>query len=141
MRFPFLELPGEPSIARPAIPVTVEGLESAPQRCLVDTGALRNLFGSWLAEAAAVSLEGAPEEQFAVGGVTTTGRMVRLDLALDRWRFDAAVWFCDPWPFAFNLLGQEGFLRLFRVTLSAAQGWLDCEPETEVGAAGKSSAR
>jgi hypothetical protein len=39
------------------------------------------------------------------------------------------VSFCDPWPFAFNLLGQEGFLRFFRLTICAAEGWLDVEPE------------
>jgi hypothetical protein len=27
------------------------------------------------------------------------------------------------------LLGQEGFLRYFRLTLCAAEGWLELEPE------------
>jgi len=44
-------------------------------------------------------------------------------------RYDAPVSFCDPWPFAFNLLGQEGFLRFFRLTLCAADCWLEIEPE------------
>ena len=44
-------------------------------------------------------------------------------------RYDAPVTFCDPWPFPFNVLGQEGFLRYFRVTLCAADYWLEVEPE------------
>ena len=68
-------------------------------------------------------------ERFAVGGITTTGWMARVDLELATSRFDAPVWFCDPWPFSFNLLGQEGFLRYFHLEVCAAEGWLDCEPE------------
>jgi hypothetical protein len=43
------------------------------------------------------------------------------------------VSFCDPWPFAFNLLGQEGFLRHFRLELCAAADWLEIEPEETRG--------
>jgi hypothetical protein len=101
----------------------------APQLCLVDSGALRNRFGRWLADAAGIPLAGAPEERIAVGGFEANAWMARVDLSVGDSRFDAPVWFCDPWPLSFHLLGQEGFLRYFRVTLSAAQGWLDCEPE------------
>ena len=30
-----------------------------------------------------------------------------------------------------NLLGQEGFLRFFRVELCAAEGWLEVEAEAQ----------
>lgn len=113
---------------RPVVPITVEGLEGAPQLCLVDLGSLRNRFGGWLADAAGISLTAAPDERLAVGGVVTTARAARVQLALGSVEFDAPVWFCDPWPFAFNLLGQDGFLQYFRVTIAAAEGWLDCEP-------------
>ena len=76
-----------------------------------------------------MDLSGAPAERFAVGGFATEGVCAHLELGLDRWRFEAPVWFCDPWPLAFSLLGQEGFLRYFRMTICAAQGWLECEPE------------
>jgi len=45
---------------------------------------------------------------------------------------DAAVWFCDPWPAPFGLLGLEGSFRCFRVTICAAEGWLDVVPERAV---------
>jgi hypothetical protein len=42
---------------------------------------------------------------------------------------EAPVAFCDPWPLPFGLLGQEGFLRFFRLTMCAAEFWLELEPE------------
>jgi Aspartyl protease len=132
VRFDFLELPGEANaaLARPVVQVQVEDLEEAPQLCLVDTGSTANRFGAWLAEATGVDLSGAPETTVHVGGVTTVARHARADLTIAGVRYDAPVSFCDPWPLAFNLLGQEGFLRFFRVTLCAAEGWLDLEPES-----------
>jgi hypothetical protein len=131
MRFEFLELPGDDraALVRPVVPVQVEDLEEAPQLCLVDTGSTVNRFGVWLAEATGVDLACAPETSLHVGGLTTIARHARADLTIAGVRYDAPVSFCDPWPFAFNLLGQEGFLRFFRVTLCAAEGWLEIEPE------------
>jgi hypothetical protein len=134
VRFQFLELPGEGStLTRPVLPVQIEDLEEAPQLCLVDTGATANRFGAWLADATGIDLRDAPESTIAVGGVTTRARHARADLTIAGVRYDAPVSFCDPWPFAFNLLGQEGFLRFFRVTLSAAESWLEVEPEANAG--------
>lgn len=130
MRFEFLELPGvDGTLVRPVIPVQVEDLEEVPQLCLVDTGATTNRFGAWIAEAVGIDLVRAPEETIVVGGVRATARFSRTYLTIAGTRYDAPVTFCDPWPFAFNLLGQEGFLRFFRVTLCAKEYWLDVEPE------------
>lgn len=130
MRFEFLELPGEQrTLVRPVIPVQVEDLEEAPQLCLVDTGATTNRFGAWIAEAVGIDLAGAPEDTIVVGGVRATARFSPTDLTIAGTRYEAPVTFCNPWPFAFNLLGQEGFLRFFRVTLCAKEYWLDVEPE------------
>lgn len=132
MRFDFLELPGDEdgtALLRPVVPVVVEDLQEAPQLCLVDTGSTANRFGLWLAEATGVDLSCAPEQELAIGGVRATARHARCDLTIGDRRYDAPVSFCDPWPFAFNLLGQEGFLRYFRLTLCAAEGWLELEPE------------
>jgi len=134
VRFEFLELPreGGRALARPVVLVQVEDLEEAPQLCLVDTGSAANRFGAWLAEATGVDLSGAPETTLHVGGLTTIARHARADLTIAGVRYDAPVSFCDPWPFAFNLLGQEGFLRFFRLTLCAAEGWLEVEPEPAI---------
>lgn len=131
MRFEFLGLPGngESTLVRPVVPVQVEDLEEAPQLCLVDTGSIANHFGVWLAETTGIDLTGAPETTVHLGGVTTVARLGRADLTIAGVRYDAPVSFCDPWPFAFNLLGQEGFLRYFRLTFCAAESWLDVAPE------------
>jgi hypothetical protein len=111
------------------VPVRVEGLEDSPQLCLIDTGATTNRFGSWLADATGIDLTHAPTSTVVVSGLTATARHTRVTLTVADVRYDAPVTFCDPWPFAFNLLGQEGFLRFFRLTLCAAEGWLELEPE------------
>jgi hypothetical protein len=129
VRFTFVELPGDPSLPRPAIPVQVEDMEDSPQICLVDTGATTTRFASWVADATGIDLSGAPTSKVAVGGLTTTAWHARADLTVAGIRYDAPVTFCDPWPFGFNLLGQEGFLRFFRVTVCAAEWWLDVELE------------
>jgi hypothetical protein len=132
MRYDFVELPiDHATIQRPAIPVQVEDLEEAPQLCLIDTGSYANRFGAWLADAVGIDLAGAPEEKLAIGGVLTDARLARADLTIAGVRYDAPIAFCEPWPFSFNLLGQEGFLRFFRVTLCAKEFWLDVEPEQE----------
>lgn len=100
-----------------------------PQLCLVDTGSTTNRFGAWLAEAVGIDLASAPEDTIVVGGVTAAARHARATLTIADTRYEAPVTFCDPWPFAFNLLGQEGFLRFFRVTLCAREFWLEVEPE------------
>ena len=130
MRFDFIELPGtRRSITRPVVPVRVEDLEDAPQLCLIDTGSTANRFGAWLADAIGIDLAGAPADEIAVGGAVTTARYARADLTIAGYRYDAPVTFCDPWPFAFNLLGQEGFLRFFRVTICAKELWVEVDPE------------
>lgn len=121
MRFPFKELPGtSEDYLRPAVPVTVEGMARAPQLCLLDTGALHNRFAAWVAHAAGIDLSAADEERFALGGFVTAARRASVQLTLGEVTWEGPVWFCDPWPLAFHLLGQEGFFRRFEVRLRAA---------------------
>ena len=128
MRFRFLELPGEP-VPRPAVPVLVAGMKDVPLPSLIDTGALRNVFARWIAEEAGIPLRDAPADRLAAGGLVTEAKVARVDLTVGDVRFDAAVWFCDPWPFSFNLLGQEGFLRFFHLESCAAEAWLELTAE------------
>ncbi len=130
MRFPFKELPGtKEDYLRPVVPVTVEGMARAPQLCLLDTGALHNRFAAWVAEAAGIDLTGAAEARFAAGGFTAVGRRASVQLTLGDVTWEAPVWFCDPWPLAFHLLGQEGFFRWFDVRLRAAVYEIEVVPE------------
>jgi hypothetical protein len=131
MKFPFKELPGwSGSYLRPAIPVTVEGLDRAPQLCLLDTGALHNRFAAWVAEAAGIDLDGAEEGRLGIGGFTSVARRASVQLNLGDVTWEAQVWFCDPWPLAFHLLGQEGFFQWFDVRLRAAVYEIEIVPES-----------
>jgi Aspartyl protease len=121
VRFRFKELPGtREDYLRPAVPLTVEGIARAPQLCLLDTGAVHNRFAARVAETAGIDLRGADEERLAVGGFVTTARASRVQLTLGHVTWEAPVWFCEPWPLAFHLLGQEGFFHWFDVRLRAA---------------------
>lgn len=132
MRFPFKELPGTPvDYVRPVIPVTVEGLSRAPQLCLLDTGALHNRFGAWVARAAGISLEGIEPQEVWLGGFRTEARSLPIQLSLEGTIWEAPVSFCEPWPLSFHLLGQEGFFRWFKVTMRAARFVVDVTPEED----------
>lgn len=128
MRFPFQPLPGAELPSRPVLPVWIAGLPEAAQLCLLDTGSLRTRLPAWIAEAAGIDLEAAPTETAAIGGFRTTGRATRVGLTLGAHGFEAPVLFCDPWPLAFGVLGQEDFMRHFLVTLSAEGQWLELQP-------------
>ena len=137
MRFRFRELPaasGGLLTPRPAIDVWLEGIETTPLGCLVDTGALRTRFSRELAELAGIAPDDAQGERIAVAGSEVFGVPARVTLRIESGTeahaWDANVWFCDPWPFGFQLLGLEGFLRHFRVTISAYEEWLECRPES-----------
>lgn len=120
--------------ARPVVPVFLEGIDATPLGCLIDTGALGTRFSRELAELAGIDLAGAHISQFAVGGVLVDAAQARVGLRISgddgvvAW--DANVSFCDPWPFGFQLLGLDGFLRHFRVTISAYEEWCELVPES-----------
>jgi hypothetical protein len=130
LRFPFTDIP-EPAGGppRPAVPVVVDGLVRAPQLGLLDTGSLHNRFGSWIAGWCGIDLTDAGEEVIALGGFRTVARTVPVQLAVGDFVWEAPVSFCDPWPLGFQLLGQEGFFRWFKVEIRAAQFTIDVEPE------------
>ena len=130
MRYAFKQLPGQAGVfRRPVVPVVVEGFSTAPQECLLDTGSLRNRFDAWIADSTGIDLSGAAEEVIALGGFSTVARTVRAALSIGDFRWEAPVSFCDPWPMPFQVLGQEGFFRWFKVTIRAAEHTIDVEPE------------
>lgn len=126
----FQALPGgDPDLRRPTVPVAIQGLAYAEQQCLIDTGSVGNRFGSWVAELAGIDLAGLEPEPLGIGGARVLGRTARVGLVIGEYTWEAPVSFCDPWPFAFQLLGQEGFLRYFDVRLRTAHYTIEIEPE------------
>lgn len=137
MRFGFRELPepGHDTVRpRPIVDVVVEGLNIAPQACLLDSGATAVRFGLHVAELCGVDLSGAPEKRLAVGGTLVAARMAEVSLRVadedDAYQWLAPVWFCEPWVPGFGLLGLTGFFDHFDVTIASYEERIELEPIT-----------
>jgi len=135
VRFRFREIPEPGSDVvrpRPIVDVVVEGLDVAPQACLIDSGATAVRFGLYVAELCGVDLSDAPSTRLAVGGALVTARLAEVSLLLtdgeDSHEWSAPVWFCDPWKPAFGLLGLTGFFDQFEVTIASYDERLDLTP-------------
>lgn len=135
MRFGFREIPdpGHGVVRpRPIVDLVVEGLDIAPQACLLDSGATAIRFGVHVAELCGVDLSDAPQTLVAVGGALVRARMAEVDLlvadARERYEWVAPVWFCDPWIPAFGLLGLTGFFDQFEVTIASYEERIELVP-------------
>jgi hypothetical protein len=131
MRHRFQALPGQAGRARPVVDLVVEGLEMAPQACLIDTGASEIRMGRHVAELAGLDLTDAVSGEVIVGGLRTTSAVIPVNLALRQGRqshaWSPTVYFCEPWPWAFGLLGLAG-LDPFLVTINAYDEWSELRP-------------
>lgn len=135
MRFSFRHIPdpgGTKARPRPIVDVVVEGLELAPQACLLDSGANAVRMGAYVAELAGIDLSDAPRCTVGVGGTLVSARMAEVALEVSdgsaRHEWIAPVWFCEPWRPAFGLLGLTGFFDQFEVTVAAYDEWLTLMP-------------
>lgn len=135
MRFAFKDIPdpgGAATRPRPILDVVVEGLELAPQACLLDSGASAVRMGAHVAELIGLDLSDAPSTRIAVGGALVEGRLAEVALAVsdgaDGHRWLAPVWFCEPWRPSFGLLGLTGFFDRFEVTIAAYEERIELTP-------------
>jgi hypothetical protein len=135
VRFKFRELPdpgGNGVRGRPIIDVVVEGLEIAPQACLLDSGATAIRLGAYVAELCGIDLSDAPQMRLAVGGAVVDARMAEVNLLIrddeDSYAWAAPVWFCEPWLPSFGLLGLTGFFDHFEVTIASYEEWTELAP-------------
>lgn len=135
MRFTFRQVPDVGSAAvrpRPIVDVVVEGLDIAPQACLLDSGATAVRFGLHVAELCGIDLDGALTTELAVAGGTVTARMAEVQLSvadgIESYTWSARAWFCDPWMPAFGLLGLTGFFDHFVVTIAAYEETIELQP-------------
>ncbi|HEY2570334.1 MAG TPA: hypothetical protein VGI27_02620 [Solirubrobacteraceae bacterium] len=128
MKRSFQALPGVAGRARPIVDLVVEGLELAPQACLLDTGASDVRMGEHVAELAGIELARTLSRELVIGGLRTTGRAMEVQLELRQGAgshtWTPTVYFCDPWPLAFGLLGLAG-LDPFRVIIDTYEEWVE----------------
>lgn len=131
MRHAFQALPGQIGRARPVVDLVIEGLDVAPQACLIDTGATEIRMGRHVAELAGLDLTDAVPDEVIVGGLRTAASGIPVEVELKQGRtsytWSPTVYFCDPWPWAFGLLGLAG-LDPFLVTINAYDEWSELRP-------------
>jgi hypothetical protein len=135
VRFRFREVP-DPSPtrvrARPIVDVVVEGLDIAPQACLLDSGATAVRFGAHVAELCGIDLSSAPRTRLGVGGNIVNALMAEVHLLVEdeatTYGWTAPVWFCEPWIPSFGLLGLTGFFDHFEVTIASYEEWFELKP-------------
>lgn len=135
MRFPLREIPDPASEVvrpRPIVDVVVEGLDIAPQACLLDSGATAIRFGLHVAELCGLDLSDAPVSVLAIGGAVVKAHVQEVSLRVndkhDAYAWTAPAWFCDPWRPAYGLLGLTGFFDHFLVTIASYEEWLELKP-------------
>jgi hypothetical protein len=110
------------SAARPVLDVTVADVGSVLVPCLVDSGAVNTLLPNWIADVDGVDLSHVAPRRVGFGGETVSTRFATVALSVDVLAWEATVGFCDPWPFAWGVLGHDSFFRWFTVTFRAAGG-------------------
>lgn len=119
MIFQYTEMP-DGGWPRPLLDVSVVDMDDLRYPCLVDSGAVNTLLPRWLADSAAVDLGGVEGRSLAVATSATEAAFVTVGLSAAGQRWEAEIGFCDPWPYAWGLLGHRSFFRYFTVTLRAA---------------------
>lgn len=127
MNIPFKELPyADQPYLRPIIDVGLAG-QHMKVAALADTGSLHNRFGRWIADAIGLDLALGVPSRLAVAGVIAAAITLPVELELGDWTWTAPVSFCEPWPFGFQLLGQEGFFRFHRVLVVTTEDRLEVD--------------
>ncbi len=129
MIVPYTELPGNASPwPRPLLDVAVADMDEVRVPCLVDSGSLHTLLPGWLADAAGIPLDGLDRSALAVAAGATDAAFTPVQLTAAGASWEAHVGFCNPWPYAWGLLGQRSFFRNFTVTFRAADFHFQVEP-------------
>ncbi len=113
---------------RPLLDVSVADMDDARVPGLVDSGALHTLLPRWVAEASGLPLAGGEGRDLMVAAAVTRSIFVMTRLTAAGHSWEAEVGFCDPWPYAWGLLGQRSFFHFFTVTFRAADFAFEVEP-------------
>jgi hypothetical protein len=137
VRLPFRDIPDPRTGSvrpRPIVDVVVDGLDIAPQACLLDSGATAVRFGGHVADICGIDLQDARQARLAVGGAVVTALMAEVTLEIDDGLPAArlvgarlVLRAMDPFV---GLLGLTGFFDQFTVTIAAYEEWFELTPRT-----------
>lgn len=134
LRVQFAELPvprGEP-IARPVADITINGVDEAPLRCLIDSGALGIRLPASIAAPLGVDLTGVePGPPHVICGTEVLPYDVDASLACAGYEWQTTVSFCDPDFAGFGIAGLRGFFDRIHVSIDGYLELVDLEAHDE----------
>jgi hypothetical protein len=131
-RFAELPVPRGDAIARPVADVTINGVDEAPLRCLIDSGALGVRLPASIAAPLGVDLTGVePGPPHVIGGIQVLPYDVDVSLACAGCEWQTTVSFCSPDFAGFGIAGLRGFFDRIHVSIDGYLEFVDLEPHDD----------
>jgi hypothetical protein len=125
-------VPRGDAIARPVADITVNGVDEAPLRCLIDSGALSVRLPASIATPLGVDLTGVePGPLFVIGGTRVLPYDVDVSLACAGYEWQTTVSFCSPDFAGFGIAGLRGFFDRIHVSIDGYLEVVDLEPHED----------
>lgn len=130
--FAQLPMPHGRALACPVVDLMVNGVEEAPLRCLIDTGAASvRLPGSTAATLGVDLGDVTPSPPHVIGGTRTLLYDVDLPLSCAGYDWHATVSFCVPDFAGFGLAGIRGFFDKIYVGVDGYLQVVELEPHED----------
>jgi hypothetical protein len=132
VEFAQLQMPRGGTVAFPVVDLTVNGVDVAPIRCLIDTGASGVRLPGSTAEAFGVDLnQRDPGPPHIIGGTQTRLYETGVSLACAGFEWQAPVSFCVPDFAGFGLAGLRGFFDKIHVGIDGYLEVVELEPRDD----------
>ncbi len=132
VEFAQLPMPRGGAVACPVVDLTVNGVDEAPLRCMIDTGAGGIRLPGSSAEALGVDLSDVkPGPPHIIGGTETHLYDADVSLACAGFEWQATVSFCAPDFAGFGLAGLRGFFDKIYVGLDGYLQVVELEPHDD----------
>jgi hypothetical protein len=132
VQFAELPVPRGDAIARPVADITINRIDEAPLRCLIDSGALGVRLPASIAKALGVDLTGVePGPSYIIGGTQVLPYDVDVSLACAGYEWQTTVSFCSPDFAGFGIAGLRGFFDRIHVGIDGYLEVVDLEPHDD----------
>ena len=134
LRVQFAELPAPRggAIARPVADITINGVDEAPLRCLIDSGAFGVRLPASIAAPLGVDLANVePGPPHVIGGIRVLPYDVDVSLACAGHEWQTTVSFCSPDFAGFGIAGLRGFFNKVHVSIDGYLEVVDLEPHDD----------
>ena len=132
VEFAHLPMPRGGALACPVVDLTINGIEEAPLRCLIDSGAAGVRLPGSIAAALGVDLADlVPRPPHVIGGTETRLYDADVHIACAGYEWQTTVSFCTPDFAGFGLAGIRGFFDKIYVGIDGYPQMVDLEPHDD----------